>query len=153
MTLLEEMRIRGVYRDNSQEYILRLMEMTPTAANVTKYADIVRDKALLRRLLETADDISATVYAGEGEADAILEAAEQKVFALRRGRTVGGLQVCPWRCRTSTPPSPLPLQAKRPSRGSPQGLWIWGPADPGPQQGRPDPHCIPARYGQDQVLP
>ncbi len=92
VTLLEEMRIRGVYRDNSQEYILRLMEMTPTAANVTKYADIVRDKALLRRLLETADDISATVYAGEGEADAILEAAEQKVFALRRGRTVGGLQ-------------------------------------------------------------
>ena len=92
VTLLEEMRVRGVYRDNSQEYILRLMELTPTAANVAKYADIVRDKALLRRLLETADDISEMVYAGEGEADTILEAAEQKVFALRRGRTVGGLQ-------------------------------------------------------------
>ncbi len=92
VTLLDEMRLRGVYQDNSRDYVLRLMEITPTAANVGKYAEIVRDKALLRSLLQTSDEIGNMVYEGEGEADTLLEAAEQKIFALRRGRSVGGLQ-------------------------------------------------------------
>ncbi len=92
VTLLDEMRTRGVFQDNSADYVQRLMEITPTAANVEKYADIVRDKALLRALLHTADEIGGMVYEGEGTADVLLEAAEQKIFSLRQGRTVGGLQ-------------------------------------------------------------
>ena len=67
------------------------MRVTPTAANVLEYAAIVRDRALLRRLGETADEINNMVYEGSGEADTMLEAAERKIYALRQGRTVGGL--------------------------------------------------------------
>ncbi|MGI5936695.1 MAG: replicative DNA helicase [Oscillospiraceae bacterium] len=91
ITVLDQMRVRGVYRDNSQEYLLELMQVTPTAANVLKYAEIVRDRALLRNLASVAEDIQNMVYEGTGEADVILEAAERKIYALRQGRNVGGL--------------------------------------------------------------
>ena len=68
-----------------------VMRVTPTAANVLEYAAIVRDRALLRRLGETADEINNMVGEGSGEADALLEAAERKIYALRQGRNVGGL--------------------------------------------------------------
>ena len=92
VTVLDQMRVRGVFHEeSSQNYILDLMQITPTAANVHKYADIVRDKALLRALGETAGEITEMVLEGAGEADDMLEIAERKVFALRQGRNVGGL--------------------------------------------------------------
>ena len=46
VTVLDEMKVRGVYHDeSSQQYIRELMRLTPTAANVLKYAAIVRDIA------------------------------------------------------------------------------------------------------------
>lgn len=91
VTVLDQMRIRGVYQDNCEQYLADVMRMTPTAANVIEYAAIVRDRALLRRLGEAADEINSIVYEGSGEADTALEAAERKIYALRQGRNVGGL--------------------------------------------------------------
>ena len=91
VTVLDQMKVRGVYEDRSEEYLAEIMRVTPTAANVLEYAAIVRDRALLRRLGETADEINRMVYEGSGEADAMLEAAERRIYALRQGRTVGGL--------------------------------------------------------------
>ncbi len=91
VTVLDQMKVRGVYEDNCVEYVAEVMRLTPTAANVLEYAAIVRDRALLRRLGETADEINAMVYEGAGEADSMLEAAERKIYALRQGRNVGGL--------------------------------------------------------------
>ncbi|MBQ9250041.1 MAG: replicative DNA helicase [Oscillospiraceae bacterium] len=91
VTVLDQMKVRGVYQDNCPEYVAEVMRQTPTAANVLEYAAIVRDRALLRRLGETADEINTMVYEGAGEADAMLEAAERKIYALRQGRSVGGL--------------------------------------------------------------
>ena len=91
VTVLGQMRVRGVYQDNCEEYLAEVMRMTPTAANVMEYAAIVRDRALLRRLGEAADEINSIVYEGTGEADAALEVAERKIYALRQGRNVGGL--------------------------------------------------------------
>ena len=49
VTVLEQMRRNGVYDENSsRSYLLQLMEITPTAANVMEYVRIVKDKALLR---------------------------------------------------------------------------------------------------------
>ena len=50
VTVLEKMRQLGYYHDNSRDYIMQLMDITPTAANVVRYANIVRDKAMLRGL-------------------------------------------------------------------------------------------------------
>ncbi len=85
VTVLDKMRELGVYRDNSRDYILQLMDITPTAANVVKYANIVRDKAMLRGLAQAATDISETVYDGVGTPAEMLEAAEKKIYALRKG--------------------------------------------------------------------
>ena len=91
VTVLNQMRVRGVYQDNCEQYLAEIMRMTPTAANVLEYAAIVRDRALLRRLGEAADEINAMVYEGSGEAETALEAAEKRIYALRQGRNVGGL--------------------------------------------------------------
>ena len=91
VTVLGQMKVRGVYKDNCDEYLAEIMRVTPTAANVLEYAAIVRDRALLRRLGEAADEINAMVYEGNGEAETMLEAAERKIYALRQGRNVGGL--------------------------------------------------------------
>ena len=62
------------------------MEITPTSANVMEYAKIVRDKALMRAVATAAGDITAMVQEGTGSAGDLLEAAEQKIYAIRRGR-------------------------------------------------------------------
>ena len=91
VTVLDQMKVRGVYKEDCESYIAEIMRVTPTAANVLEYAAIVRDRALLRRLGEAADEINNMVYEGAGEADAMLEAAERRIYALRQGRNVGGL--------------------------------------------------------------
>ena len=50
VTVLDKMRALGNYHDNSRDYIMQLMEITPTAANVVRYAGIVREKSMLRGL-------------------------------------------------------------------------------------------------------
>lgn len=91
VTVLDQMRVRGVYQEGNEKYMAEVMGVTPTAANVMEYAAIVRDRALLRRLGEAADEINNMVYEGSGEADGVLEAAERRIYALRQGRNVGGL--------------------------------------------------------------
>ena len=91
VTVLDQMKVRGVYQDNCPDYLAEVMRVTPTAANVLEYAAIVRDRALLRRLGEAADEINNMVYEGSGEAETSLEAAERLIYNLRQGRAVGGL--------------------------------------------------------------
>ena len=85
VTVLDKMRELGNYHDNSRDYILQLMEITPTAANAVKYANIVRDKAMLRGLAQAANDITEIVYDQVGTPSEMLEAAEKKIYALRKG--------------------------------------------------------------------
>ena len=93
VTVLDKMRARGVYNEESStKYLMQLMEITPTAANVKRYAQIVHDKALLRNLSEAASGIVETVYEGVGSAQEILEAAEKRIYALRRGNTNESLE-------------------------------------------------------------
>ena len=85
VTVLEKMKVRGVADDKTPEYLMELMEVTPTAANVGQYAGIVRDRAMLRNLAVAAGDIRETVFAGVGTPAEILESAEKKIYALRNG--------------------------------------------------------------------
>ncbi len=92
VTVLEKMRELGVYHDNSRDYIMQLMEITPTAANAVRYANIVRDKAMLRGLADAGADIVETVYAQVGTPAELLESAEKKIYALRKGETGDSLE-------------------------------------------------------------
>ncbi len=93
VTVLEQMKERGVYHEEtSRNYILELMKVTPTAANVREYVTIIRDKALQRDLGKVAGDITNMVNEGLGGADEMLEVAERSIYALRKDRTIGGLK-------------------------------------------------------------
>ena len=84
ITVYAEMEKNGVCTDQTRDYLAQLINLTPTSANVLEYAAIVRNKALLRSVAQAASDISAMVQEGLGEAGEVLEAAEQKVYAIRR---------------------------------------------------------------------
>ena len=92
VTVLDKMKELGFYRDDSRNYIAQLMEITPTAANAVRYANIVRDKAMLRGLADAATDISETVYNQVGTPAEILENAEKKIYALRKGERGDSLE-------------------------------------------------------------
>ena len=92
VTVLDKMRELGYYHDNSRDYILQLMEITPTAANAVRYANIVREKAMLRSLAKAGEEISETVYEQVGTPAEMLEAAEKKIYALRKGERGDSLE-------------------------------------------------------------
>ena len=92
VTVLENMKKSGYYDENqSRGYILQLMDTTPTAANVLEYVEIIRDKTLLRRVAETAGELTALVQEGTDSGQDVLEAAEQRIYAIRQGRAAKGL--------------------------------------------------------------
>ena len=91
VTILDNLRLSGNKRTNLQSYLVELMNVTPTAANVLEYAAIVRDKALLRNIASVSSDMSGMIFGGMGSAGDVLEVAEQKIYALRQGRSRGGL--------------------------------------------------------------
>ena len=88
ITVAEELRKNGTYDEQTtRRYLAELMEITPTSANVMEYVKIVRDKALLRGVAIAAAEITAMVQEGIGTASDTLDAAEQKIFAVRRGQS------------------------------------------------------------------
>ena len=93
LTVLGEMEKNGTYDDAAtRAYLAELMEVTPTSANVLEYADIVLDKALLRAVASAAGEITKLVQDGTGGAPTVLEAAEQKIYAIRRGRSAQDME-------------------------------------------------------------
>ena len=91
VTVLENMKQHGYYTDQSRGYLLQLIDITPTAANVKEYIDIIKDKTLLRRVAETAGDLTEMIHQGTDTGQDILEAAEQRIYAIRQGRSSRGL--------------------------------------------------------------
>ena len=92
VTVLEHMKQNGVYDENtSRGYLLQLMDTTPTAANVVEYIGILKDKTLLRLVAEAAGDLTALIQQGTETGQDILEAAEQRIYAIRQGRAARGL--------------------------------------------------------------
>ena len=90
--VLENMKKNGYYDENqSRGYLLQLMDTTPTAANVLEYVEIVKDKTLLRQVAETAGELTALVQEGTDSGQDVLEAAEQRIYAIRQGRAARGL--------------------------------------------------------------
>jgi len=92
VTVLDKMKELGVYQDTSRDYILQLMEITPTAANAVRYANIVREKAMLRGLAQASSDITEMVHSQVGTPQEMLETAEKKIYALRKGERGDSLE-------------------------------------------------------------
>ena len=64
-------------------YLNALAHNTPSAANIRRYAEIVRERSMLRKLVTVADEIAATAFNPQGkEARQLLDEAESKVFKI-----------------------------------------------------------------------
>ena len=67
-------------------YLLSLPEMVPSAANLTYYLDIVREKYLLRRMIKTCNGVVSRVYDFEGDVPALLDEVERDVLRINEER-------------------------------------------------------------------
>ena len=91
VTVLDKMRELGVHHDNSRNYILQLMQITPTAVNAVRYANIVREKADLRNLINAASDITAMALAMDNDMTMVCFGLEEENSIMRvvRGEAIG----------------------------------------------------------------
>jgi len=70
-------------------YLFELANNTPSAANIISYADIVREKSVLRQLIQTGTDIADVAYNPEGrDVKELLDVAEQQVFKIAEQRSM-----------------------------------------------------------------
>ncbi|MFR8547103.1 MAG: replicative DNA helicase [Lachnospiraceae bacterium] len=72
---------------SSLEFVRDMITAVPTSANVKYYAEIVSEKALLRRLIKVNEDIAAACYAGKERVEDILEDTEKNIFKVLQRRT------------------------------------------------------------------
>ena len=87
VTLIDELVKAGVYDEaGGREYIKLIAETVPGAANAMDYAQIVRDKSVLRALIKACDEISQAAYGEEDEVDRLVEFAEKKIYDISDGR-------------------------------------------------------------------
>ncbi len=77
--------------ESAKQYLVQLMEIVPSTANIEVYAKIVREKYYLRALIGAARDIIASAAEGTGTASEILDMAEQRIYDIRQGRSSDGL--------------------------------------------------------------
>ena len=91
VTVAGEMEKNGKSNEQTRSYLVQLMEVTPTSANVMEYVRIVQEKSLMRQVAFAAGRITAMVQQGTGSAGDMLEAAEQRIYAIRRGRSAQGM--------------------------------------------------------------
>ncbi len=81
--LMDALVQEGVYDlEQSKSYVRTIAEIVPSAENVQDYAQIVRSKALLRKLIDVCGEIIEDAYGEQDEAEAIIDSAESKIFAI-----------------------------------------------------------------------
>ncbi|OLC06260.1 MAG: replicative DNA helicase [Gemmatimonadetes bacterium 13_1_40CM_70_11] len=87
VTLRDELQRRGdLDRAGGMEYVAALIDVVPTAANLDYHVRIVRDKAVLRRLVEAATEIVQDVYESRGTSGEVLDTAEHRIFQVAQFR-------------------------------------------------------------------
>ena len=90
VTLQDRLKEKDVPPEvNSLEFIRDLITAVPTSANIKYYADIVAEKAVLRRLIKLNEEIANTCYVGRESLESILEDTEKRVFNLIQRRNTG----------------------------------------------------------------
>jgi replicative DNA helicase len=83
VTLADELKNSGDFEMvGGMQYLATLMDAVPTAANIEYHARIVREKAVLRRLIEAATGIIQDTYANQGDVEELLDQAESKIFQI-----------------------------------------------------------------------
>lgn len=90
VTLQDRLKEKDVPPEvSSLEFVRDIITMVPTSANVRSYANIVREKAILRRLIKVNEEIANTCYVGREPLEQILADTEKSIFDLLQSRSGG----------------------------------------------------------------
>ena len=71
------------------DFLRDLLNVVPTSANIRYYAEIVAEKALLRRMIKVTEEIADSCYAGKEKVEDLMEQTEKKIFDLVQKRNTG----------------------------------------------------------------
>ena len=94
VTLQDRLKEKDVPPEvSSLDFVRDIMTMVPTSANIKSYANIVSEKAVLRRLIKTTEEIAGACYAGKEPLENILADTEKSVFDLLQNK--GGQEFVP----------------------------------------------------------
>ncbi|MEE1047078.1 MAG: DnaB-like helicase N-terminal domain-containing protein, partial [Clostridia bacterium] len=92
VTIEEQLTLRGsLDKIGGIRFVVDVANTVPSTENVRYYADIVKEKAILRSLIRLADNISSSSYKGDEETDDILARAQQGIIDISQGRETKGL--------------------------------------------------------------
>ena len=92
VTLEEQLILRGTLEKmGGIKFVVDVANTVPSTDSVIYYADIVKDKAVLRRLIRLSNEISGACYRGDSETDDILARAQQGIIEITQDRTSKGL--------------------------------------------------------------
>jgi len=87
VTLISTLTKLGNYNEgDAAKYIKMLVDLASSATNIKEYAEIIKDKALLRNLIEASKEIADTAFSEIGEASDIIDFAEQKIFEIAQNK-------------------------------------------------------------------
>ena len=90
VTLQQRLKEKDVPEEiSSLEFVRELLTSVPTSANIKYYAEIVAEKAIMRKLIRANEEIANACYLGNEPLEELLEGAEKKVFELLQKRNVG----------------------------------------------------------------
>ncbi|RKJ41066.1 replicative DNA helicase [Acutalibacter sp. 1XD8-33] len=93
VTVLEKLReVPEFDRETGRVYLTQLAQLVPSLSNVEAYARIVRDRYDVRTLIQAAKGILDDASAGTEESSLLLDSAEQRIYEIRQGKAVQGLQ-------------------------------------------------------------
>lgn len=88
ITLQDKLREKNVPAEfSSVEYLSNIIAAVPTSANARYYAEIVKNKAILRKLIRTTEGIANECYIDKEEIDTLLETTEKQIFDVVQNRT------------------------------------------------------------------
>lgn len=93
VAVLDECMTAGVFETKAmaRTYLYKVMEATPSSANIKAYCKIIEEKYLIRSLLNAASDIIRMANEGSENAQTMLDSAEQRIYDIRKGKDTQGL--------------------------------------------------------------
>ena len=94
MTVIDELENRGWLKQiGDVEYFTKIIDKVPTAANIDSYISIIEQKAVLRKLIDTSNKISALAYDTNNDITEVLDEAEKEILAVCKTRKARLLQL------------------------------------------------------------
>ena len=87
VTLIDTLVKKGIYsKSGGEEYIKVIAQTVPNALNVKDYAKIVKDKSILRQLIDMCAEVSDAAYSEQDEVSFVLESAQNKLYQITQGK-------------------------------------------------------------------